>query len=63
MAELVPTSWKNNLTHLRDGINRAFDRWLSKWRPRNAVDEEASFWPSIFTSGGPAMTLARPTTT
>src|SRR2546425_1185344 len=56
MAELVPTTWKNNLAQLRESINHTFGRWLSRWR-ENAVDEAGFSLPSVFTSGGPVIDL------
>ena len=56
MAELVPTSWKNNLMQLRENVNRAFDRWLSK-RRGSPLDEEGFSLPPVFESGGPAVDI------
>ena len=56
MTALIPTNWKSSIEGLRDNINHAFERYLSKFRRKDA-DEEVFWSPTVFEFTGNGIEL------
>lgn len=56
MKEIVPTHFRDTLSHLREDIDEAFDRWIhpARWRAGNGEKEAL---PAFFSSGMPSVDI------